>query len=119
MSVGSVGGIGASGGGGAALTTPAASVESEGVSGAGAAQSVGTGQNPQEGAIGAVSMDHSSHNSCDMSTQNFVELHNSMQPTQSSSSGTESQGMMDSEMMKKMLELMMMMAVLNALQQMG
>jgi len=54
-----------------------------------------------------------------MSTQNFVELHNSMQPTQSSSSGTESQGMMDSEMMKKMLELMMMMAVLNALQQMG
>jgi len=123
MSVGSVGAVGASGGGAAAISAPAASVESAGAaeSGAGAAaaesgavQPVGTGRNPQEGAAGSSIINVNNQNTCNMSTQNFMQLHN-----MGSTQGVEgSQSGMDTEMLKKILEMMMVMAVLDALQQM-
>jgi len=110
----SVGSIGASGAGAAAQTSPEADVKSAGAAESGAAQSVGTGQDPQEGAAGSSITNVNNQNACNMSTQNFIQLHN-MGDTQSTG---DSQGVMDPEMLKKILEMMMVMAVLDALQQM-
>ena len=115
MSVGSVGGIGASGGGGAALTTPAAG----GAAASGGAESAGvnpagTGQNPHEGTAGSSMLTINNTNNCNMSTQNFIQLHN-MGDVQGAG---QSQSALDPEMLKKILEMMMVMAVLDALQQM-
>lgn len=119
MSVGSVGGVGASGGGAAAPSAPA-SGGAPGVGGAGGVESAGSvapkddGQSPLEGAQNSSMQSASSNSSCNMSTQNFVQLHN-MGETQGAA---PSQSAVDPEMMKKILEMMMVMAVLDALQQM-
>lgn len=124
MSVGAVGGAGSAGasGGAAGASSPAGSSGGAAAASPAAADaSAGTGGNK---ALGSSTPDEKSgfnvsienNNTMQMSTQNFIEMHNSCQ---SSNSVSAMEGPQSGELdLQKLIEMMMLMMIMKMMQEM-